>query len=303
MRGKGHPDRASAPRTGDAHPVRRHRQPAPGHHRALTLAGGILLLWVCWKFLGASSRHGAPAAACRPAKRYGRKISADEIGASSRQGGRAPPAPPPAKSMRQAVIQIVLADVSMSLDNVLGGRRRPRPSTPGSLFSSALAAFGRPCDGGGRPASSASSLESAGPGLPISASASSSGSSLGMIYRGTHEVMDQMNDDGGLPAGRGGPPPAEFVRPAAPQGKWPAVSWCCRQAGALDRKSGLSLPETPDSRDPPRDRSPANPGPPCRLIVALSAPSPIGPELYTRFPGPQADRLAGLRGQRGGAAC
>jgi YjbE family integral membrane protein len=61
----------------------------------LTLAGGLLLLWVCWKLwreIQAQKRHCA-ADACAPSA--------------------------PQKSMRQAVFQIVLADVSMSLDNVL----------------------------------------------------------------------------------------------------------------------------------------------------------------------------------------
>jgi YjbE family integral membrane protein len=56
----------------------------------LTLAGGLLLLWVCWKMFR-ELRH-APAL--------------DEAGA----GG---------KSLRQAIVQIAVADLSMSLDNVL----------------------------------------------------------------------------------------------------------------------------------------------------------------------------------------
>ena len=58
----------------------------------LTLAGGILLLWVCWRFW--------------------RDIS----------GGKAHEAavPDASTSLKRAILQIVLADVSMSLDNVLG---------------------------------------------------------------------------------------------------------------------------------------------------------------------------------------
>jgi YjbE family integral membrane protein len=57
----------------------------------LTLAGGILLLWVCWRFW--------------------RDIS----------GGHAKdPAVAPAASVGKAITQIVVADISMSLDNVLG---------------------------------------------------------------------------------------------------------------------------------------------------------------------------------------
>lgn len=57
----------------------------------LLLAGGLLLLWVCWRMYR-ELRHGAhPSAA----------------GAQ------------PTKTLRQAMAQIVLADLSMSLDNVL----------------------------------------------------------------------------------------------------------------------------------------------------------------------------------------
>jgi YjbE family integral membrane protein len=55
----------------------------------LLLAGGLLLLWVCWKMYR-ELRQPAPPDADAPAKTFG-----------------------------QAMLQIVLADVSMSLDNVL----------------------------------------------------------------------------------------------------------------------------------------------------------------------------------------
>jgi YjbE family integral membrane protein len=67
----------------------------------LTLAGGILLLWVCWK-LWRELRQ-------KPAQ------DADVDDAKIRD----PVEPPARKTVRQAVVQIVLADVSMSLDNVL----------------------------------------------------------------------------------------------------------------------------------------------------------------------------------------
>jgi|SRR6266508_682344 len=65
----------------------------------LTLAGGIILLWVCWKmyreFRGGRHAHGV-------------------------MGAEAPGERPRARmSFRAAVLQIIVADLSMSLDNVL----------------------------------------------------------------------------------------------------------------------------------------------------------------------------------------
>jgi YjbE family integral membrane protein len=71
---------------------------------ALIVAGGLLLLWVCWKLwreLMAQRRERQAAA-----------LAAGDADA-------APAAAPQAKTFRQAVLQIVIADVSMSLDNVL----------------------------------------------------------------------------------------------------------------------------------------------------------------------------------------
>jgi YjbE family integral membrane protein len=84
----------------------------------LLLAGGLLLLWVCWKMYEELrvSRHeefGAVEALA------GADINADGVIA----GGA------PRKTLRQAVTQIVIADVSMSLDNVLAvaGAAREHP--------------------------------------------------------------------------------------------------------------------------------------------------------------------------------
>jgi YjbE family integral membrane protein len=72
----------------------------------IVLAGGILLLWVCWKMYrelrdGGSHAHDAEAAE-----------HAEGEGAAGQPGM-------PRKTMRQAITQILVADVSMSLDNVL----------------------------------------------------------------------------------------------------------------------------------------------------------------------------------------
>ena len=69
----------------------------------LTLAGGILLLWVCWK-LWREIRTDREAEAVEP-----------EDGAALTDADRAAEG----KSFKQAIIQIIVADVSMSLDNVL----------------------------------------------------------------------------------------------------------------------------------------------------------------------------------------
>lgn len=72
----------------------------------LLLAGGLLLLWVCWK-LWRELRSGRLLDMSAP--NASREVPA-EIAAA--QTG-------PPKTMRQAVTQIIVADVSMSLDNVL----------------------------------------------------------------------------------------------------------------------------------------------------------------------------------------
>jgi len=82
----------------------------------LTLAGGLLLLWVCWKFwreLMSQRRERLKEAA-----QARKELSRDERVELSEPQEALPGAAPP-KTMRQAIIQIVIADVSMSLDNVL----------------------------------------------------------------------------------------------------------------------------------------------------------------------------------------
>jgi YjbE family integral membrane protein len=78
----------------------------------LLLAGGILLLWVCWKMwreLRAPAHHLAD--------------GADALDADGEATGA------PRKSLAQATWQIIIADVSMSLDNVLAvaGAARDHP--------------------------------------------------------------------------------------------------------------------------------------------------------------------------------
>jgi YjbE family integral membrane protein len=63
----------------------------------LTLAGGLLLLWVSWKLY-------------RELRSQSQEEAEDKSGLCALK---------PVKTLRQAVTQIVLADISMSLDNVL----------------------------------------------------------------------------------------------------------------------------------------------------------------------------------------
>lgn len=71
----------------------------------LTLAGGILLLWVCWKMYR-EIRESAPQHA---------------MATASANGGSAGgiPSAPQTVAFGAALTQIIVADVSMSLDNVL----------------------------------------------------------------------------------------------------------------------------------------------------------------------------------------
>jgi YjbE family integral membrane protein len=77
----------------------------------LLFAGGVLLLWVCWK-LWREIRESAG--------------NEDAANALDGDGG----AIQPQKSFKQAVWQIIVADLSMSLDNVLavGGAARDHPN-------------------------------------------------------------------------------------------------------------------------------------------------------------------------------
>jgi YjbE family integral membrane protein len=89
----------------------------------LLLAGGILLLWVCWKMwreLRAQQHHAAVAATADDLD--GVQINPDGSAVMTGTGA-------PRKTFAQAAWQIVVADVSMSLDNVLAvaGAARDHP--------------------------------------------------------------------------------------------------------------------------------------------------------------------------------
>ncbi len=74
----------------------------------LLIAGGVLLLYVCWKMyreLGTSHANENEA---------NEALQDQDLNADGSVAGRMP-----RKTLRQAVLQIIIADVSMSLDNVL----------------------------------------------------------------------------------------------------------------------------------------------------------------------------------------
>ncbi|WP_341894154.1 TerC family protein [Ferrovibrio terrae] len=75
----------------------------------LTLAGGILLLWVAWKMW--------------------RELRAQAKAAKDGANGGEPAEKPAPKTQREAVMQIIVADLSMSIDNVLAvaGAARDHP--------------------------------------------------------------------------------------------------------------------------------------------------------------------------------
>ena len=84
----------------------------------LTLAGGILLLWVCWK-LWRELRSGG----------HDHDAEAEAAGFGSAEGG---------KTLGQALWQIIIADVSMSLDNVLAVAGTARDHTGVLIIGLAL---------------------------------------------------------------------------------------------------------------------------------------------------------------------
>jgi YjbE family integral membrane protein len=80
----------------------------------LLLAGGILLLWVCWKLYRELVKG--------PAEHAGAELLADDLDAEEAKAV-------PTKTAGQAMRQIIIADISMSLDNVLAvaGAAREHP--------------------------------------------------------------------------------------------------------------------------------------------------------------------------------
>ena len=96
----------------------------------LLLAGGILLLWVCWK-MWRELREGEG-----DDNRAEEALTGEDLNRDGAVAGGAK------KTFRQAAMQIVIADVSMSLDNVLAvagaAREHPTVLVVGLVLSIAL---------------------------------------------------------------------------------------------------------------------------------------------------------------------
>jgi YjbE family integral membrane protein len=93
----------------------------------LLLAGGLLLLWVCWKMYEELRYSDAEDHAAAEA------LADADLNADGTVGNGAP-----RKTLRQAVTQIVIADVSMSLDNVLAVAGAAKDHFEALIFGLAL---------------------------------------------------------------------------------------------------------------------------------------------------------------------
>jgi YjbE family integral membrane protein len=89
----------------------------------LLLVGGILLLWVCWKMWRELTQTSAEEAEALEA------MTSEDTNADGTVAGKAP-----RKTFAQAAWQIVIADVSMSLDNVLAVAGAARDHTEVLIF-------------------------------------------------------------------------------------------------------------------------------------------------------------------------
>jgi YjbE family integral membrane protein len=99
----------------------------------LLLAGGLLLLWVCWKMWRELREHG------REDSIEGEVALQDATGVAI---GATSTGAPKAKTMMQALTQFLLGDLTMSLDNVLAvagaAREHPTVLVVGLLLSITL---------------------------------------------------------------------------------------------------------------------------------------------------------------------
>ena len=159
----------------------------------LTLAGGILLLWVCWKFWRELAHERRDR--LKAAKRRRAGLSRDED-LELADHEEALPGASPGKTTRQAIVQIVLADVSMSLDNVLAvagaAAEHKWVLILGLLLSVGLM---------GAAATLIAGLLKRYHWIAYVGLAIILWVACDMIYRGSHEVMDQMDGASAAPVG------------------------------------------------------------------------------------------------------
>jgi YjbE family integral membrane protein len=94
----------------------------------LLFAGGLLLLWVCWKMWREMRDHA--------------RAEEEAAAAAMDDDASTEPKVKPAKSLKDAFVQILIADISMSLDNVLAvagaAREHPTVLVFGLIMSIAL---------------------------------------------------------------------------------------------------------------------------------------------------------------------
>lgn len=99
----------------------------------LLLAGGFLLLWVCWKMWRELAEQGRESSA--EGELALEAATGVAIGAHPRHAAKA-------KTLGAALLQILIADLTMSLDNVLAvagaARQHPRVLVAGLLISITL---------------------------------------------------------------------------------------------------------------------------------------------------------------------
>jgi YjbE family integral membrane protein len=105
----------------------------------LMLAGGILLLWVCWKLWRELREQRAEDEAAELLDDDEGDEQVPGGGAAAPCGGaRAATETGPRKTVRQAIVQVAVADVSMSLDNVLAVAGAARDHMSALIFGLAL---------------------------------------------------------------------------------------------------------------------------------------------------------------------
>jgi YjbE family integral membrane protein len=143
----------------------------------LLLAGGVLLLWVCWKMWRELRIQAKEEQAAAEA------LEDADLNADGTVAGDAP-----RKTFRQAATQIVIADISMSLDNVLAvaGAAREHPTVLVIGLALSIALMGLAASFIARLLQSYRWIAYVGLAIILYVA-------LEMIYRGWYEVLPLVN--------------------------------------------------------------------------------------------------------------